>query len=229
MRQLDPSSFNLRFARESDLERILEIYAPFVEQTAISFEIDVPSFDDFRKRFWEISQKYPWLVFEIENQVVGYAYGSPHRPRSAYRWSADVSIYLDPNHHRKQVGRSLYLTLLLLLRAQGYFNAYAGITLPNEASVALHRSLGFQEVGVCRSVGFKLGQWHDVVWYQRELQRSSNPQPPLLSSELIEQLHLQRDSIVEGNRMDLLNLDLRNALVLNPPNLRSDHEPFNHL
>jgi phosphinothricin acetyltransferase len=108
----------------------------------------------------------PWLVAERDGGVTGYAYASPHRARAAYRWGADVSVYLDERERGRGSGRALYGALLPVLRDLGYTGAYAGITLPNPASVALHESMGFSLVGVYRRVGYKLGGWHDVGWWQ---------------------------------------------------------------
>jgi L-amino acid N-acyltransferase YncA len=125
-------------------------------------------------------ERMPWLVCEHRGELLGYAYASPHRVRAAYQWSVDVSVYIHAQARRSGVGRGLYRSLFALLTLQGFYHAYAGITLPNPASVGLHESLGFQPVGVYRSVGYKLGAWHDVGWWQLALQeRVPAPEPPL--------------------------------------------------
>jgi phosphinothricin acetyltransferase len=112
--------------------------------------------------------------------VVGYAYASRHRVRAAYRWSVDVAVYIAPSHHRMGIGRAVYTSLFSILAAQGFFNAYAGVTLPNPASVGLHEAMGFTPVGVYRHVGYKLGAWHDVGWWQRPLREPRDaPELPL--------------------------------------------------
>ena len=118
---------------------------------------------------------YPFLVADDGGQVVGYAYAGPHNDRAAYRWSANVSVYVDPSRHRTGIGRSLYRALLALLAAQGYRQAIAGITLPNAGSVGIHEAAGFTIVGIYRQVGWKLGAWHDVSWWQLTLEGSDGP------------------------------------------------------
>jgi phosphinothricin acetyltransferase len=154
---------------ERDAAACLEIYAPFVRDTAVSFEEVVPSLAEFADRIRSTSSAYPWLVFDMAGSVAGYAYGSSHRSRAAYRWAADVSVYVSPAYRGKGIGRRLYAELFERLKRQGYYIACAGITLPNDASVGLHRAMGFQPVGVYRRIGWKAGAWHDVSWWQLEL------------------------------------------------------------
>jgi phosphinothricin acetyltransferase len=158
-----------------DARAVSEIYAPFVSDAATSFETVPPDTAEIQRRIKDRTPKYPWLVFEADGIVLGYAYGSQHRTRQAYQWSADVSVYTHERARKRGVGRALYTVLLDLLRRQGYFNAYAGITLPNPGSVRLHESMGFTPVGVYSRVGFKLGRWHDVLWLQLRL--SEEPLP----------------------------------------------------
>jgi phosphinothricin acetyltransferase len=146
-----------------------EIYAPFVRETAISFEDEPPDAEEIARRITELSTRFPWLVAEDDGLVIGYAYASPHRQRAAYRWAADVAVYVAPGRRRMGQGRALYEALLGLLRRQGVRMACAGITLPNPASVALHEAVGFQPVGIYRRIGWKAGAWHDVGWWQLEL------------------------------------------------------------
>ena len=122
---------------------------------------------------------YPWLVFERRGEVLGYAYGSRHAERAAFRWSADVSVYVRVDVKRTGIGWALYGELLPLLRELGYCQAFAGITLPNDASVGLHQALGFTPVGVFRNVGYKLGAWRDVGWWQLELSAAPPAGDPL--------------------------------------------------
>jgi phosphinothricin acetyltransferase len=156
------------------------IYAPFVSDSAISFETVVPDVAEIRCRIGDKRERFPWLVFEVDGTVAGYAYASAHRTRQAYQWSVDVSVYVDPRFQRRGVGRSLYLALFDLLRRQGFVNAYAGVTLPNPGSEGLHRSLGFEPVGVYRQVGFKFDRWHDVVWLHLRLRDDASAPAPLL-------------------------------------------------
>jgi phosphinothricin acetyltransferase len=154
------------------------IYAPFVEDSAISFEEQAPDASEMARRIEETSVSHPWIVKEIDGSVAGFAYAAPHRVRSAYRWAADVSIYVDQRFQRRGLGRGLYEALFELLRRQGLFIACAGITLPNEASVGLHESLGFAPVGIYRGIGFKQGAWRDVGWWQLELAKPPLHDPP---------------------------------------------------
>ena len=162
----------IRPATEADAAALLAIYRPFVEASAASFEAIVPTVEEFAARIRKALTGWQWLVAEEDGQSIGYAYGSSHRERAAYRWSTEVSAYVAPNHHRQGIGRLLYTDLLADLVRKGYCNAYAGITLPNEASVALHRNVGFDYIGTFEAVGRKFGKWHDVAWYQRRLQDS---------------------------------------------------------
>jgi phosphinothricin acetyltransferase len=169
------------FIRHADPARdsagCASVYEPFVRQTAISFEDDPPTADQFARRIEAVSARFPWLVAEQGGAVVGFAYGSAHRERAAYRWAVDVAVYVGQNNQRRGVGRALYEALLSLLRRQGLYVACAGITLPNDASVALHQACGFELVGVYRRIGWKLGNWHDVGWWQRELRPPGGGHP----------------------------------------------------
>jgi phosphinothricin acetyltransferase len=153
------------------------IYAPFVEETAISLEERAPTAADFAARINRIEQTHPWLVAEHEDHIAGFAYACPHHERPGYRWAADVAVYVDPAFHRRGVGRALYRALLNLLREQGLWIACAGIGLPNQASVALHESLGFVPVGVYKRIGYKLGRWWDVGWWQLALREPTDGPP----------------------------------------------------
>ena len=172
-----PSS--IRLATERDAEQVAAIYAPNVTDSIISFELEPPTAHQMRRRIQDTLQRYPWLVCERQGRVLGYAYAGAHGSRAAYQWSVDVSVYVHQQAHRRGVGRGLYTSLLAALKLQGFYNAYAGATLPNPASVGLHESVGFRPVGVYRGVGYKLGAWHDVVWWQVQLrERQTDPDPP---------------------------------------------------
>jgi Sortase and related acyltransferases len=159
-------SKNIRLATEKDSAAILEIYAPFIKDTAITFEYEVPEVSGFGKRISGIMQNYPWLVCEIDGKIVGYAYASRYSERAAYDWSADLSIYVSPEYQRRNIATALYYSLYQLLKLQGYYNAYVIITMPNEKSEGFHQSFGFKPVGVCHKVGYKFGKWHDVKWFE---------------------------------------------------------------
>jgi L-amino acid N-acyltransferase YncA len=170
MRKKGCMSAAIRLATAHDAEQIQAIYAPIVRDTAISFELVPPTVDEMRQRITKTLEHLPWVVCAQRGEVLGYAYASAHRSRAAYQWSVDVSVYIHASTRRSGVGRAIYTSLCTLLALQGFFNAYAGITLPNPGSVGLHEAMGFRPVGVYRAVGYKLGAWHDVGWWQRTLQ-----------------------------------------------------------
>jgi L-amino acid N-acyltransferase YncA len=166
----------IRSATSKDAAACAAIYAPYVVETAISFEEAPPPAEQMAER---IAAAHAWLVAESgDGAVAGYAYGSPHAERAAYRWTADVAIYLAPAHHRRGLGRALYEELFARLRDGGLCMLCAGVTLPNPASERLHLALGFEEVGTYRRIGYKLGAWHDVRWYQLDLRPGEHRPPP---------------------------------------------------
>lgn len=173
-------AIEIRMARTSDADDISRIYRPFVESTIVSFETAPPEPAQMADRITATISRYPWLVCEWDGRMAGYAYATRHRDRKAYQWSVDTSAYVDPGYWRRGVGRGLYDSLFGILSAQGFMNAYAGIALPNPASVGLHESVGFRPVGVYRSVGYKLGAWHDVGWWERGLnEHRHSPSDPI--------------------------------------------------
>ncbi|MBE6939937.1 MAG: N-acetyltransferase [Ruminococcaceae bacterium] len=159
----------IRQATVQDIPRILEIYGPYVETTAASFEYVVPSREAFTQRFLTITAQFPWLVWEEDGQVLGYAYGSLPFERAAYQWSAEASIYLCPEAKRKGIGQKLYAALEDILRQQGYKKVYALITTANEASVAFHQAVGYRHTAAMPDCGYKFGKWYGVVWMEKEL------------------------------------------------------------
>ena len=163
-----PDPLGLRAATTGDAEAIAAIYAPMVEHSPVSFEETPPDAAEFERRM-QARPRLPWLVAQTSDRVVGYAYAVQHRERAAYRWCADSSVYVEAGLHGRGVGRMLYERLIEEMTALGYVSLFAGIALPNAASVGLHEAMGFKPVGVYRSVGFKRGQWRDVGWWQRML------------------------------------------------------------
>lgn len=139
-----------------------------MRDTWISFELEPPDEAEMARRIAEYSASHAWLLAEADGALAGYAYGSPHRSRAAYASSCDVAVYVDPAHARRGIGRALYAELLGRLREE-YHAAFAGIALPNAASIGLHEAVGFTPVGIYREVGWKLGGWRDVGWWQRRL------------------------------------------------------------
>jgi L-amino acid N-acyltransferase YncA len=160
---------HIRPAVTADARALLAIYAPFVLHTAVSFEATPPTVAEFEARIRKALDRWTWLVATIDGLCVGYASGSTHRERDAYRYSVETSVYVEPTFHRRGIARALYTALFADLAGRGYCNAYAGVALPNDASVALHRHLGFEPIGVFRAVGHKFDRWHDVWWCQRPL------------------------------------------------------------
>ncbi|HEY7169509.1 MAG TPA: arsinothricin resistance N-acetyltransferase ArsN1 family B [Vicinamibacterales bacterium] len=168
----------IRLAQAADAAAVAAIYRPFCEGTAVSFEVVAPDADEMAARIATVTQQYPWLVLERDGTIAGYAYATKHRERAAYRWAVDTAVYVHAAARRTGVGRVLYEQLFALLVEQGYFRACAGIALPNEASVALHTAVGFTPVGTYHKVGYKLGAWHDVAWFERPLQPERHDPPP---------------------------------------------------
>ncbi|HEU5054838.1 MAG TPA: GNAT family N-acetyltransferase [Hanamia sp.] len=192
--------YSIRLVNEDDAEEISAIYKFFVEQTIITFEYNAPSSDDFLERIRNITAQYPWLVFLFGNKIIGYAYASLHRQRSAYQWSFESTVYLLPEFHRKGIARLLYKTLFSLLDIQGYFNVYAGVSLPNEKSVGFHTSIGFTEVGIYKNIGYKFGSWHDVEWFQFKLKEHALEPPPPVSIRSISNSNEVKDIFVLANQ-----------------------------
>lgn len=174
----------VRCTTTADAEAILAIYAPVVLETPISFELEPPTVQEIQGRIEKTLPHFPWLVCESDGNVEGYAYASRHRDRAAYQWSADVSVYVAADARRKGVGRRLYTPLLGMLADMGYYSALAGIVLPNAASVGLHEAMGFKPIGIYRSIGYKLGAWHDVGWWQFKLRDYDHePKAPVKMAE----------------------------------------------
>ena len=204
------TTVHLRFATPDDVPGIAEIYGPVVEHTAFSFEAVPPTHDELARRLRDTMPHYPWLVaardaYTDEPQtgtnrgahILGYAYGHRFAERAAYGWSVETSIYVRETARGQRIGTTLYETLLTLLASQGYQQAFAGIALPNPASVALHEAIGFEHVGTYRDVGFKFDRWHDVGWWQRALTEHNpnaarRPRPPVpvdaLAAALVERI-----------------------------------------
>ncbi len=191
----------IRMAKPADAAQIQAIYAPLVRETAISFELEPPDVEEMRGRIAKITAQYPWLVCADGGEVMGYAYAGQHRERAAYQWAVDVTVYVRSDLRRKGVGRALYTALLGVLPLQGYYNAYAGIALPNPGSVGLHEALGFKPVGVYRQVGFKLGKWHDVGWWGLELQEHAAPTGAPAPVSAVMGSEIWKQKLEEGWRM----------------------------
>lgn len=174
----------IRFLKKEDCDQVLEIYAPYILETAISFETEVPSLEEFQDRCLAVASQYPWLVYEEDGKILGYAYGSSHRSRCAYSWSCEVSVYIDQDHHKKGLGKKLYEALFPILKEQGYYNLFAGVTQPNVPSDKIHTRLGFEKIGTYKNIGYKFSEWRDVTWYQLELNSGGVPKAPVSVSRL---------------------------------------------
>ena len=187
-----------RFAEELDAAAIQAIYAPYCESSVVSFETKAPSVEEIGERIRKISEQFPWIVGELDHRVLGYAYGCQHRERAAYQWSVDATVYVSPLAQRTGLGRGLYTSHFRILALQGYYKIYAGITLPNPASVGLHEAVGFKSVGIYRGVGYKLGSWHDVGWWHLSLQPESDEPPAPRSVQEIRHSQAVQEALEAG-------------------------------
>ena len=165
----------IRLAKPSDARSLLDIYAPYVENTAITFEYEVPTIEDFAIRIEKTLEKYPYLVAEEDGVVLGYAYASTYYARAAYDWAVELSVYVSQDARGKGVGSKLYDALEEMLEKMGYIHFLACISLPNEASLALHRKRGYQQVAHFPKIGYKFNRWYDIVWLQKSLDKEARP------------------------------------------------------
>lgn len=166
---------SIRAATEGDIPQILAIYGPYVENTTYSFEYTVPTLPDFTQRFRQTTSQFPWLVWEDQGRILGYAYGSAPFQRAAYRWCAEVSIYLAPEAQGKGIGKALYALLERCLACQGYQLVYSIVTSENENSLAFHKALGYEFLAQFPRCGFKQGRWLGITWLQKRLNSVETP------------------------------------------------------
>lgn len=192
-------NFALRLITPADAEAARNIYAPYVAQSSISFEYDVPAAEEWLHRIQRYSAEYPWLVCTCNNSIIGYAYGSRHRGRTAYNWSAESTVYMAQQYRGKGTGKVLYTTLFALLQLQGYVNVFAGVTQPNEASEAFHTAMGFYDVGVFKNIGYKFGQWHNTRWFGMQLGPLPVATQKILSVSELQQLPQFAQALAKGN------------------------------
>jgi L-amino acid N-acyltransferase YncA len=178
--------FHIRRAHPDDAPSVQSIYAPIVRDTPISFEVDIPSVEDMQGRIIKTMETYPWIVCEYDAQTIGYAYASRHQERAAYQWAVNVSVYIHEDWRRKKIGQALYTTLFSLLRAQGFYHAFAGITISNPGSIGLHEHMGMLLIGIYKQIGYKVDKWYDVGWWQLILQDlpESLPHDPIPQAKL---------------------------------------------
>jgi len=156
----------------NDAQAALDIYAYYVNNTSITFETVVPSLEEFGKRIDDVSKNYPWLVCLQDGKMVAYAFAKIHRPTGAYLWSPEVTIYVANDFQGKGIGRKLYEALFAILKLQGFYTVFAGVVVPNPKSIGLHKALGFEEIGLFKNIGFKLGSWHSAQWFQKSLDQT---------------------------------------------------------
>lgn len=189
----------IRLAEEHDVQGILEIYAPFILLTAVTFEETVPEEDSFWERIQLIMTELPFLVCEIDRRIAGYAYASGYRSRASYRWTKEVSVYVHPDFHRKRVALALYTSLNEMVRYQGIADLLAIITLPNKGSVAFHEYFGYRKCAEFSKVGYKLNQWQNVGWFELFLQNENEaPKDRILPLDEITGLPLFQEAIQKG-------------------------------
>ncbi|MFA7119282.1 MAG: N-acetyltransferase family protein [Sphaerochaetaceae bacterium] len=182
----------VRFVKEADAAEILGIYTPYILDTAITFECEIPSLEEFRKRIRDISTDYPYIVCLMNGKIIGYAYAHRHMERRAYQWNAELSVYIDRSYLHRGVGKMLYHLLLEILQLQNVQNVYGGITYPNENSEHLHEGLGFRKLGVYHNTGFKCGAWHDVMWFEKALGPYELEPKPFVSIKEIDKNLLEK-------------------------------------
>jgi phosphinothricin acetyltransferase len=176
----------IRLAQEADAAEILEIYDIYVKESAVTFECETPSLDEFKNRIKEISSCYPYIVCVSDKKIIGYAYAHRQKERAAYQWNAELSVYVDKAYFRRGAGRALYSALIGILRMQNVRNVYGGVASPNKNSERLHEYFGFKKLGVYHNTGYKCGAWHDVAWYERAIGEYDIEPKPFVSIQEIE-------------------------------------------
>jgi L-amino acid N-acyltransferase YncA len=175
----------IRIAKTSDAASILEIYTPYILNTAITFETEIPSLENIEYRIITYQESWPWLVYEIAGTIVGYAYATKHRERAAYQWCVESSVYISDNFQQKGIAQALYTALFEILKYQGCRNVYAGITLPNDKSISFHKKFGFSKIAEYKKIGYKLGLWNTVSWWELKVNEySADPAPPMKFSDI---------------------------------------------
>ncbi|RDY27264.1 N-acetyltransferase [Romboutsia weinsteinii] len=179
----------IRIAKENDARELLEIYTPYITNTSITFEYEVPTLDEFRNRIINISKDYPYLVCIIDEKIVGYAYTSRQKERAAYQWNVELSVYVDKLYLRFGIGKALYNALIEISKSQNIYNLYGCVTSPNPNSEKLHEYFGFKKLGVFHNTGYKHGKWHDVIWFEKSIiNHESEPKPLLFITDVDEAL-----------------------------------------
>ena len=183
--KLKKENLIFRFATEGDAEEILGIYKPYIENTTITFEYEVPAVEEFRERIRETLEKYPYIVCTYDGKIIGYAYAHRIWSRAAYQWDVELSVYTDGNYAGNGIGKKLYKILIEILKLQNVVNVYALITYPNENSEKMHNYFGFKKIAVFEKSGYKFGKWISVTWFETaNSEQSKNPKPLKKISEI---------------------------------------------
>ena len=188
----------IRSADQQDTEKMLGIYAPYILESTVSFETEVPLPEEFQQRVLLYQEKLPWLICEINEDLAGYAYATDHRQRKAYEVTKELSVYVHKDYRKLGIGTGLYIALIEILKAQGVSNVLAGITLPNTESVRFHESIGFKPVGVYHNVGYKFGKYHDTGWWELSLDTKKNNPLEILGINEILNTKSWEDAIQAG-------------------------------
>lgn len=192
------NDIKIRPATEADAEEMLGLYAPYVLHTTVTSEYEPPSLEEFIGRIRMYTAKTPWLCCEINGQIVGYGYASPHRKRAAYQWSCETSIYTRMGCHRRGIASALYTALFEILAYQGYYSIYVGITCPNPRSMAFHMSMGFERMGAYHNSMYKFGQWRDVIWMGKSLRHHDGAPQPTIPYPDIRDSAFCRDVLIQA-------------------------------
>ncbi|MCL2136601.1 MAG: N-acetyltransferase family protein [Coriobacteriia bacterium] len=171
----DQNGLGIRLASPADAQGVLDVFAPYVRDTTVTFLSIVPSVEEYEAKITQILKLYPFLVCTNNDKVVGFAYASEMRSNDGYRWNVELSVYMDGGFQRRGMATALYTALFQILKIQGFVNLYAVIAVPNDASVALHKHFGFREVAVFENTGFKFGEWRDTVWMHHRLEGAIDP------------------------------------------------------
>lgn len=188
MEKRTSDKYKIRTATVEDAKGILAVYAPYILNTTITYEYKIPTIEEFQERIRKITKVYPYLVCEVEGEIVGYAYASRHMERAAFRWGAEISIYVKQEYHGSGIAGKLYVQIIDTLYKQGVYKVYALIDSPNEKSEAFHIKRGFKEIGCLPRTAYKLGRWCDMKYYEKELRKCEDTPHELLTVDEIEKL-----------------------------------------
>lgn len=183
----------VRMAELEDAKAVCEIYEPYILETVITFEYDKVPVDVFRERMKKVMEKFPWLVCEIDGEIAGYAYCSPHFERAAFGWDCECSVYLNSNYHRMGIGTALYEILFEIVKKQGFYNIYSLICVPHESSVVLHKKYGFHEIGTFYNTAYKLGKWRDLLVMEKRLKDDFREPKPVIPIHNIDNSYLESE------------------------------------